>query len=232
MLATRSTFLFFHTSLMSKNSFLIFSSISSGCFLLQVFFSFGGIKMKIKLQTMSKRFNYRAVGKARVRKRRAKEKSATVENGDAVVFYPGAWNEREWEHELREAGEWTTLWRESRPMPVSAARLVSQPLSGKLDRENRKTTRNRARRLRSRHFTRFIYRPSRRSRAIFDNMPRTWMIHVWTIVNVFFLRNSSNVDPRFCTLISLSETICMKFVRESTIEVRLLPALSFLRETQ
>lgn len=128
------------------------------------------------LQTISKQFNYRAVGKARVRKRRAKEKSATVENGAAIVFYPRAWNEREWEHEC-EPGEWTTLWRESRPMPVSAARLVSQPLSIEQTWSwKQKNNENRARRLRSRHFTRFIYRPSWRSRAIFDNMLRKWMI--------------------------------------------------------
>lgn len=139
-----------------------------------------------------------------------------VENGDAVVFYLGAWNEREWEHE-REAGEWTTLWRESRPMPVSATRLVSQPLSvGQTWSWKQKNNENRARRLRSRHLAGFIYRPLRRSRD-FRQHASEMSDPVWTIVNVF-LRNLSNFDARFRTLISLSKTACMKFARESTIE--------------
>lgn len=150
---------------------------------------------------ISEQFNYRAVGKARVRKRRAKEKSATVENRDAVVFYLGAWNEREWEHE-REAGEWTTLWRESRPMPVSAA---SQPAP--LGRANlivkTENNENRARRLRSRHLARFIYRRSRdfrqRASEMNDSLAR--------------------LVERRCSVSRFDFTIqaCMKFVREFTI---------------
>lgn len=85
------------------------------------------------------------------------EKSVTVENGEAPAMYfvPSTKRKRvrtrARSRRVNDAGE-------SRPMPVSAARLASPSQSGKLDRENRKTTSCVDYVL---AISRFIYRPPR-----------------------------------------------------------------------
>jgi len=102
------------------------------------------------------------------------------------------------EHETKESEntsakqESERRWRESRPMPVSAARLASPSRPGKLDRENRKTTS-----CADYVLARFIYRPpssasiARDFRSIRDRGVRsTWCCKCfeaffdWTICKI------------------------------------------------